>query len=339
MCYTGGPYCYTDAKKSYDQAKADYDEDSSSVNRAKLEDAKKKMLMTPEVISKIAEKNPTEGRKLQSQYDKLAESGKVYSSVIKENNEGIKEINSEMEKVQRVMGNPSVSSEDKEKLQTRYKQLESQKQTFKESNKTNLARRKTGQGLEFSHLMPSQFAGYFASTEKKHFNKSEPGSTFTSAKNLNEVLSQAQQQRGSLKGDDREKLIKEHGADPSSFEEGKRYIAVKTEGLLGSVDSSQLDDNQRVVVHQKAEGTKPVLVAEVNSSPKSTVATIVLVDNPTLKGTEGHRNLLITAFPGVSGAKSSNPALEGKVGQSMTVKEAKTLFGGEPFSVNTVVKK
>ena len=59
---------------------------------------------------------------------------------------------------------------------------------------------------------------YISSIETKHITGSSAGSKFTdpSIKNVNDVMSLAQQQRGSLDGDDRDKLIAQ-GAEPSSF--------------------------------------------------------------------------------------------------------------------------
>lgn len=208
-----------------------------------------------------------------------------------------------------------------------------------DNNDLNLKNHKNGKGMDYSHVMPPQFKEYFDSTEKKHFHPSSPGSTFTEAKNLNEVLSLAHKQRGTLDGDDREVLINDHGADPESFRDDKRYIMVKTGGRLGSVHATQLPKDTMLRVHQKSEGVEPVLVAEVKVKPPVNVATVVLVDNPTLKGTENNSTLLITAFPGVSTARGSSEDLLPYVGQNISMDKAYEIFKGNDFSVNTQLIK
>lgn len=190
---------------------------------------------------------------------------------------------------------------------------------------------------EIAAYMPEKFADYFADTEKKHFNPESAGSTFTSLNNLSEVLREAHIQRGDLNGDDREKLIA-RGADPGSFGEDKRYLMVETEGNLGSISSNDLKDDEILTVIQKSEKSKPVCVVERSTKPPTDFATIVLVDNPTLPGTEGTKTLLITAYPGASGASGSNNDLLPHVGKKLTVAQAKEIYGRE-FSVNTVLPK
>lgn len=190
---------------------------------------------------------------------------------------------------------------------------------------------------EVKAFMPEKFADYFADTEKKHFNSSSSGSTFTELKNMKEVLKEAYIQRGGLDGDDRDKLIA-RGADPNSFGEDKRYVMIKTKGKLGSISSNELRDDEVLTVVQKSEKTKPVCVVERNSKSDTDFATIVLVDNPTLPGTEGTKTLLITAYPGASGPSGSNNDLLPHVGKTLTVAEAKSIYGRE-FSVNTVLTK
>lgn len=214
--------------------------------------------------------------------------------------------------------------------------IQSRINTIEQANQTNLERRKKGLPLQHSQLMPEKFAGYFADTEKKHFNAETAGSTFTEAKNLNEVLTLAERQRKDLEGDDRYMLI-ERGADPNSFGSDKRYLMVETKGKLGATLASKLSDDTKVTVVQKSEKSKPVCVAEVKSHADTDFATIVIVDNPSLPGTEHHDSLLITAFPGASGPSGSNNDLLPYVGKSMSIAEARKIYGRD-FEVNTIVK-
>lgn len=190
---------------------------------------------------------------------------------------------------------------------------------------------------EIDSYMPEKFKDYFADTEKKHFDPNSAGSTFTSAKNLKEILKQAHIQRGDLEGDDREKLIS-RGADPTSFQSGKRYLMMETQGNLGTVHSNELSDDDILTVVQKSEKSKPVCVVERKSKAPTDFATIVLVDNPTLPGTEGTKTLLITAYPGASGPSSSNNDLLPYVGKKITTAQGKEIYGRE-FTVNTILPK
>lgn len=190
--------------------------------------------------------------------------------------------------------------------------------------------------MNHSDMMPEKFAEYFADTERKHFNGTTSGSTFTELKNLNEVLSTAAEQRGNLQGDDRDKLIA-RGADPSSFGSDKRYLMVNTGGKVGTVMSNELPKGSIVTVIQKSEKSKPVCTTEVSHQKSVSHATIVLADNPSMPGTEHSPTLLITAYPGVSGPSGSNNDLLPYVGQSMTIEAARKIYGRE-FTLNTIVK-
>lgn len=187
----------------------------------------------------------------------------------------------------------------------------------------------------FGHLMPSEFAQYYADTEKKHFDPSQPGSTFTGVGNLEDLLEEAFDQRGTLQGDDREELMA-LGADPRSFGADKRYLMVRTPGTLGAVSSSELSGDQLLQVVQKSADMPPVCALEVNEQPASQFATIVLTDSPSNPAVAGSPGMLITAFPGVSMEPGASSLFTPFIGQSITVAEGRKIFGRE-FSVNTQV--
>ncbi|MBC9705307.1 MAG: hypothetical protein H9W81_10110 [Enterococcus sp.] len=377
MCYTGGPRCYGDAKTALSRAKADYEANPTPENEEAYKDAKRDYLLTPEVIDQIRQDDPERAEKLQSKYDVKLQGAKDYERYRKESSRTLErlekeklatmvETNSINEKISKLdrhyetvveqieMGMVTTSEENAEedlnKINTRIKALQERRntvasqralideriKTVEAANETNLDRRKNGLPLHHTHLMPEKFAGYFADTERKHFNTDTAGSTFTETKNLNEVLTLAARQRKNLEGDDREKLIA-RGADPSSFASDKRYLMVETKGKLGMTLASELSDDTPLTVVQKNEKAKPICVAEVKSHKNTDFATIVLVDNPTLPGTEHHPSLLITAFPGASGPSGSNNDLLPYVGKSMSVAEARKIYGRD-FEVNTIVK-
>lgn len=377
MCHTGGPRCYSDAKKALVKAKDDYAKNPTPDKKDVLDDAKRDYLLTPEVIEQVKEKDPQRAANLQAKYDKKLEGAKDYERYRAESSRTLERLEAEKETAlsesrqaekkikklnydyeltveQNEMGAVTMSEQDTDQRlqainqditawQGRRKEAEAKAvlagermETVKATNEVNLERRKKGLPLEHSHLMPEKFAGYFADTEKKHFNENSAGSTFTEATNLNDVLTRASRQRKNLEGDDREKLIA-RGADPKSFAPDKRYLMVETKGKLGTVLASELKDDAVVQVIQKNEKSKPVCMTEVSRQNETDFGTIVLVDNPSLPGTEKHPSLLITAYPGASGPTGSNNDLLPHVGQSMTVAEARKIYGRD-FTINTVIK-
>jgi hypothetical protein len=377
MCHTGGPRCYEDAKGIFLRAQEAYSKNPTPQNEEALKQSKVEMLLTPEGIESIRAKRPEKAKYMQKVYDQMLEGAKDYERFRSESTrtiarleeertqslERIEAINSKLESAQKSIrmsefdneNGGFTSDEDLEDQQNQYDlqktKLEAERETLisnaalsqariktvQEANAANLERRKNRQPLEHPHLMPAKFESYFADTERKHFVTDSAGSTFTEAKNLNEVLALASRQRKNLEGDDRQKLI-ERGADPSSFDSSKRYLMVETKGKLGTVMASELDDSTMVSVVQKSEKTKPVCVVETSSKKDTSFATVVLVDNPTLPGTEHHPSLLITAFPGASGPSGSNNDLLPHVGKKISVGEAKKIFGRD-FSINTVLGK
>lgn len=376
MCHTGGPRCYEDAKNSLINARKEFADNPTPETKLALREAEKDIILTPEYIENLKKTKPSEAASIQHAYDqKLAgakeyerfrsESTRTLSRLDEERAEALKQVASIEAQITRFdnqMGsllldnyNGGFTSDDEMDYRQwehdqNTSQLEDEKKmhldkaglikqridTMTAANEENLRRRKEGLPLNHSHLMPAKFAGYFADTERKHFSSATEGSTFTKAKNLNEVLAETAKQRKSLEGDDRDKLIA-RGADPSSFQADKRYLMVETKGRLGTVLASELDDNQQVTVVQKSEKATPVCVAEVERQKDTDFATVVLLDNPSLPGTEKHPTLLITAFPGASGPSGSNKELLPHVGKTMTVGEAKKFYGRD-FTINTVVK-
>jgi len=377
MCHTGGPRCYEDAKASLVNARREYQKNPTPANEAALKEAKRDIVLTPEYISNLEHTDPEEADKLQKVYDRKLEGAKEYERYRSEATRTLTRLNSELtdseydirkteeeiamwdshiEYVNMDNENGGIYSDDdvaaderaahvqgtmaleqkKQELLAKSGLIRQRMQTIETANEDNLRRRKAGLPLKHSHLMPEKFAGYFADTERKHFSADSAGSTFTEAKNLNEVLSLAAKQRKSLEGDDRDKLIA-RGADPSSFHADKRYLMVETKGKLGTVLASELNDNQQVTIVQKSEKAKPLCVVEVDKQKETDFATVVLLDNPSLPGTEKHPSLLITAFPGTSGPSGSNNDLLPHVGKTMTLREACKFYKGD-FTLNTVVK-
>jgi hypothetical protein len=377
MCHTGGPRCYEDAKGIFLRAQEAFVKNPTPQNEEDFKKAKMEMLLTPEGIESVRAKRPEKADYMQKIYDQQLEGARDYErfraestrtldrlkSEEKEAAEQIEAVDAKIAQANKTMAydefsnaNGGFISDDdlednrnahesamekftaeKAQLAAKLELTKARIDTVNEANAANLERRKNGEPLQHPHLMPAKFESYFADTERKHFSSDSAGSTFTEAKSLNEVLALASRQRKNLEGDDRQKLI-ERGADPSSFDASKRYLMVETKGKLGTVMASELDDSTMVSVVQKSEKTKPVCVVETSSKKDTNFATVVLVDNPTLPGTEHHPSLLITAFPGASGPSGSNNDLLPHVGKKISVGEAKKIFGRD-YSINTVLEK
>lgn len=323
MCHTGGPRCDTGlgaAKRAYKTAKKNHGQEPTAENKFAMDQAALDILTTPKNIEKIMKKDPVKGKMLQERYDTLLAGATEYENLSKD-------LKAEEKNLTASLSDAESKGEDTSVIVDQLK-------TIQKAQTDALAARKERKPAEFNRYMPEAFAKYFADTEKKHFSEDSVGSTFTEAKNLNEVMALALAQRQTLTGDDRDKLIAA-GADPSSFTPDKRYLAVETKGVLGAVESSQLSDNEMLTVERKSDKAKPVCVARVGMQPPTNIATVVLVDNPTLPGTQHTSTLLITAFPGVSGKSGSNEDLAPYIGKQISVADARKIFGRE-FSVNTV---
>lgn len=187
---------------------------------------------------------------------------------------------------------------------------------------------------------------YISSIETKHITGSSAGSKFTdpSIKNVNDVMSLAQQQSGSLDGDDRDKLIAQ-GAEPSSFlpaSTGVRYLMVKTQGTQALKNTSDLDEDTTLTVTAKGRNDgKPAslsLATEVKEQPKTQFGTIIVGPKE-----DENRNpienttTLWTMHPGVPtrGIRSNDLRENGLDGGStITVKELREKFGKD-INVNT----
>ena len=94
---------------------------------------------------------------------------------------------------------------------------------------------------------------YYSDIEKKHFGDIDvPGSVFTEAEDLMDLLEMAQEQKDmGLSDDDRDWYLKQ-GVNPEALREGIRYIRVESPGVLGSGDSTHLKDDDIVVPIQKS---------------------------------------------------------------------------------------
>lgn len=191
---------------------------------------------------------------------------------------------------------------------------------------------------------------YIASIETKHITGNGAGSKFTDSKikSANDVITLAKQQRGSLDGDDRAKLI-EQGADSNSFlpeSSGVRYLMVKTNGTQALKDTKDLDENTVLTVTAKGrndgEPSSLSLSTDVKEQPTTQFGTVIIGpksddDGNPVEGTQ----TLWTLHPGVPtrGIRSDTLREHGLDGGStITVKELREKFGKD-IKVNTRIIK
>jgi hypothetical protein len=100
----------------------------------------------------------------------------------------------------------------------------------------------------------------------------------TGAKNVEELLKKACEQRGSLDGDDREFFLAQ-GADPASMLPSHRYIKVYAEGMLKVKQAGELPLETRIKVMRIKPGEPCSLVMDIESEddlPESQFGTIVI---------------------------------------------------------------
>ena len=180
---------------------------------------------------------------------------------------------------------------------------------------------------------------YVGSIDKKHFGAGNgAGSRFTDgrARNVDELISLADKQRGNLDGDDREALIRD-GANPKDFapaESGIRYLRVEIQGDQMLKSTAKMKDSNVLEVRAKGGndgrpaslsfaapgGAQPVGFGTVVVGPK------IGEDRKPIAGTE----TVYTAHPGVPtrGIRSDavrEAGLDG--GSTITVGEFRKKFG------------
>lgn len=155
---------------------------------------------------------------------------------------------------------------------------------------------------QIKKVLPEELKSYFEATEQKHFDPVKgAGSLFTEAKNLQELLERAIKQRGSLDGDDREKLI-ELGVSPEALMVQCRYLKVETKGELGMAKINELPADTKVKVIRTKPGVPCSLVVESDSFPEVEFGTIVIGPNEKEKEEDPEpstKEMIWTVHPGL----------------------------------------
>lgn len=211
-------------------------------------------------------------------------------------------------------------------------------------------------------LLPTK-EDYYASTEKKHFgDTSAPGSQFTEVKSLKEFLKLAQEQKPKGLADDDSQWYIDNGVDPGALRENTRYIRVDTPGVLGSGDSTKLQDDDIVIPIRKStsKGANEYrFTFEIDEKPKVDHATLIISDDvdgydyspEMLEALDGEKPpaIFFTCYPGSPGGYRGGvrdeklEKLEKRLENNprpLTVKEVKRdYFDGKDFGVNYSTKR
>ncbi|MFA5948396.1 MAG: hypothetical protein WC806_05535 [Candidatus Gracilibacteria bacterium] len=138
--------------------------------------------------------------------------------------------------------------------------------------------------LNFPTVLPEEHYGYYDAMQAQHFNpEGGVGSQFTApdVKSLPDLLTIAQNQRGSLEGDDRQKFIEE-GASEKGMLPFCRYLKVETQGSVGIAKAKELPRDTKVKVMRTKPGAPCSLVVEIDSKenlPKTNFATVIIGPN------------------------------------------------------------
>lgn len=230
------------------------------------------------------------------------------------------------------------------------RQAAAQRQPRKLTNLEKTRRRAAGYERADFLLKRDSRPEYIQSIDEKHITGSGAGSKFTSPdiKRTEDVIALANIQRGTLAGDDRERLIQQ-GADPNSFlppESGVRYLMVKTEGTEAIKNTASLPDDQEITIEAKGrnDGRPPSLsfTVPVTEQPTTNYGTIIV--GPELddeKKPIPRTETLWTTHPGVPtrGIRSDDVRSKGlDAGDKITVGKLRELFGKD-IMVNTKLEE
>ena len=234
----------------------------------------------------------------------------------------------------------------KDKSSQTHKERLKASQRIKEFALTNPSEWKTGQNNAKAYTKRKDRPEYIDSIDKKHITSKSAGSKFTSSniKKAEDVLVLALAQRGNLKGDGRDKLIKS-GASPEAFlpvESGVRYLQVKTDGTEAIKDTATMKDSDVLTVVAKGRNDgKPSSLSfsvEVSEQPTTDYATVIIVpDMDENKKPIPNTEVLWTMHPGTPtrGIRSETIRENGfDDGDKITVGELRKRFGKD-IKVNT----
>jgi hypothetical protein len=155
-----------------------------------------------------------------------------------------------------------------------------------------------------AEILPTEQADYFEAINAKHFvPETGVGSLFTECKNLEELLILAQQQRGSLAGDDRDKFL-QLGVPNNALLPECRYLLIETAGEIGivSINDPRLKPETEVSVERRKPNAPCSLIVSLNEFPRTTLGTIVIGPNEKFDHNSPEpstKEMVRTAHPGL----------------------------------------
>lgn len=173
----------------------------------------------------------------------------------------------------------------------------------------------------------------YARLDKERFGeRTEPGSKFIDPRlnSTEDVVALTAYQRGSLEGDDRQKLM-DFGADPTAFQAGKRYLLVQTPGKTENQHISSLPVNSKISVEKNAAG-QISLVAGVSKTANRNFGVVTI-------GTRGGKEVVLDVAPGfpVNGKLDDNK-FQNHIGRNLSINHIMEIAGTDDVNVKTRVK-
>jgi hypothetical protein len=175
--------------------------------------------------------------------------------------------------------------------------------------------------------------GRYLRMDKERFgDRQEEGAKFTDPRlnSVNDVVALTAYQRGSLDGDDRDKLMS-FGADPKAFEAGKRYLVVQTPGKTDSQHISSLPVDSKINVTKDPTG-KVVLVAGVAQNMKKNFGVVVI-------GRRGGKEIVTDVMPGAPlNHRLDDTKFYDHVGKNLSINHIMEIAGTDDISLKTKLK-
>jgi len=173
----------------------------------------------------------------------------------------------------------------------------------------------------------------YARLDKERFgDRTAEGSKFIDPRlnSTEDVVALTAYQRGSLDGDDRQKLM-DFGADPKAFQAGKRYLMVQTPGKTDSQHITSLPVNAKISVERDAAGGIS-LVAGVDKTADRNFGVVVI-------GKRGGKEVVLDTVPGFPvNRKLDDAKFDNHVGRNLSINHIMEIAGTDDVNVKTRLK-
>lgn len=173
----------------------------------------------------------------------------------------------------------------------------------------------------------------YARLDKERFgDRPAAGSQFSDTRlnSTEDVVALTAYQRGSLDGDDRQKLM-DFGADPKAFQAGKRYLLVQTPGKTENQHISSLPVDAKISVEKNAAG-EVSLVAGVAKTAERNFGVVTI-------GTRGGKEVVLDVAPGFpANGKIDGNKFQNHVGRNLSINHIMEIAGTDDINVKTRLK-